>query len=220
MTETQSNNRHSNIKDLLGQRFTRLLVIGLSPERTKYGQCRWICVCDCGNKKTITSTHLVGGRIVSCGCHKDANTRLRFFKHGLKHTPEYNSWRAARNRCFCKNVTGYSNYGGRGITISQEWRDSFLTFLTDMGPRPDGYTLERIDVNGNYEKSNCCWLPKPEQSRNMRCTVRITHDGMTLTLHEWSLHTGINIKTLRSRRQRGLFLFTQLPEQKKIPPNA
>lgn len=168
MAEIEPNKYRHNFKDLSDQRFGRLSVVGLNPLRTKYRQTRWDCICDCGNPTTVAGKHLVAGRTVSCGCYKRDNTVAIMTKHKLKHTPEYTSWRAAKNRCFQVSGKSYKDYGGRGISMCDAWRYDFLAFLRDMGKRPEGHSLERRDVDGDYEPSNCCWATRSEQAKNTR----------------------------------------------------
>jgi hypothetical protein len=168
MAEIKPNKYRHNFRNLTDLQFGRLKVIGLNPVRTKSRQARWDCICACGNETTVTSNHLIGRRIVSCGCYKRDTTIRIMTKHKLKHSPEYASWRGAKNRCFQVKHSGYSNYGGRGITMCEEWRNDFLTFLRDMGPRPYGRSLDRINNDGNYEPGNCRWATPKEQAMNSR----------------------------------------------------
>lgn len=119
-------------------------------------------------------------------------------------TPEYQAWNEAKRRCLNKTTAAYPEYGGRGITICDAWRDSYETFLADMGRRPTAdHSLDRIDVNGNYEPSNCRWASRAEQQRNKRDNRLISLDGVTRCLTEWSELTGISIQTLWCRMDRG-----------------
>lgn len=151
-------------------RFGRMLVVKFSHrvgEGTKARRC-FVCLCDCGVTKTVRLADLVAGKIVSCGCYgKEVSSRL-LFKHGLKNTPEYTSYRGMLNRCYQKKHRSYYRYGGRGIGVCPQWRHDFLQFLKDMGPRPKGLSLDRINNEGNYEPNNCRWATAVEQARNRR----------------------------------------------------
>src|SRR5580704_1885635 len=141
---------HWNAKDLAGLRFGRLTVLS-EVGRTGSGGVRWLCACDCGNRVTVASTKLQSGLRQSCGClHaervKESNTR-----HGHAHTPTWSSWGHMISRCHNPKNSNYRHYGGRGIAVCEAWRNDFLTFLRDMGERPAGKTIDRINNDGNYE---------------------------------------------------------------------
>jgi hypothetical protein len=114
-------------------------------------------------------------------------------------TPEHKTWLSMKNRCLNPNDTRFADYGGRGITICDKWENSFETFYADMGPRPEGCSIDRIDVDGDYEPSNCRWATDTEQRRNKRNNHLITHKGETKTLAEWSEITNIKYATLKIR---------------------
>lgn len=205
MADDKPTKHAHNFKDLAGMRFGRLTVIRFACREKR--TTKWACRCDCGSERIVHSHSLMRGRTTSCGCYNREQSGSRFKKHGMKHTREFNIWVLAKQRCFNPKSTAYKNYGGRGITMSEEWRHDFVRFYGDMGPCPPGMTIERVDNDGNYESGNCVWTTREQQNRNTRMTVRITHDGETHTLAEWSVKTGINLRTLRSRRRLGLPLF-------------
>lgn len=124
--------------------------------------------------------------------------------HGMSNTDEYNIWRKIKNRCLCKTNDSYENYGARGITISNEWQDSFETFYKDIGPRPSKkHSVDRIDNNGNYCKENCRWATKIEQSNNTRRNIYLEYDGKNLTITDWSKLIGLDYRILSYRFKKG-----------------
>jgi hypothetical protein len=148
-----------------GQKYGKLLAI------KRIGR-KWLCCCECGVKIIINTSVLL--RIRSCGCtsqqcHGHARNRTG------KTTLTYNSWQSMKKRCLNPKAKSYANYGGRGITIHQEWIDSFHAFLRDMGERPEGTTLDRIKNDGNYEPGNCRWATSSQQNRNQRRQKKIIY---------------------------------------------
>ena len=153
--------------DLSGQVFGRLTVFD-GPLRDKFGEKTWVCRCTCGNTCTVRSRKLRVGLQKSCGCLRAENIGNRSRTHGESNTPEYRSYRAMLRRCLDPRHRAYPWYGARGIKVCQQWQEDFTTFLRDLGPRPEGYTLDRIDADRDYEPSNCRWASWSVQATNKR----------------------------------------------------
>lgn len=154
---------------LRGTVFTRLTVLAIDIERS-IRRAHWVCICRCGKIVSVASSALRAGLTKSCGCLKRERSQLlgkSSLKHGARarRTPTYRSWAAMRDRCLNPNATGYRRWGGRGIKPCPEWT-FFENFLNDMGERPSGTTLDRIDNNLGYYKANCRWATSSQQNKN------------------------------------------------------
>lgn len=180
-------------EDLVGQKFHHLTPVRRVDEHKR--KVYWECLCDCGKTTTVHSGYLKTGVTKSCGHLKLQGNNLR---HGMTDTKEYRIWRNMINRCRNQNVKEFKHYGGRGITIAPEF-SSFESFYSIMGPRPQGMTLERNDVNGNYSESNCRWATMKEQARNKRVSRFITYNGETKCLAAWAEVTGLRASLILSR---------------------
>ena len=184
-----------------GEVFGRLTVIRLV--RTDWKRL-WRCCCKCGNIVAAKSNDLRSGLIVSCGCRKRDHLIMMNTTHGETESPEYRTWDNMVSRCECENGPNFRYYGGRGIRVCNRWRESFSNFLADMGRRPgEGYSLDRINNDGDYEPGNCRWATQKEQMRNQRNNRKITVDGVTKTLVEWSEESGLGWKTIEYRVRVG-----------------
>lgn len=188
--------------ELSGQRVGRLLVIEATGSKDKWGSILWRCLCDCGGTKDVASGALNAGQVSSCGCLSAEAGRRVNFKHGQYKSPTYKSWQGMWQRCTNRAKAGYVDYGARGISVCERWKD-FEQFLVDMGDRQPGLSLDRIDNDGNYEPANCRWATPTEQSNNTRRVTRLTVQGVTKTLHEWARDSGINPRTLQKRLNSG-----------------
>lgn len=161
--------------------------------------------CDCGNESETRLAYLRSGNKKSCGCMWRKVIKERNTKHGDSNSLLYRVYSGMKERCFSKNHKSYRNYGGRGITVCEEWKDSYDSFKD--WALSNGYkeklTLDRVDNNGNYSPENCRWTTYSEQNRNTRTTVKITVDGETKSLSDWCEINGINYNTAHTRIARG-----------------
>jgi hypothetical protein len=167
----------------------------------------WNCRCACGTETIVSGSNLSTGKTISCGCHRNAIARNRI-THGLSRRnatiPEYGLWANIIQRTTNPNNPKWMDYGGRGIGVSDAWRD-FATFYSDMGPRPSKHhSVGRIDNNSGYRKDNCRWEVSEQQVRNKRNNVLVTYKGETLCRHEMAAKYGIKYFTLRSRLLAGM----------------
>lgn len=174
----------------------------------KNGHAAWLCKCDCGREKIINCSTLINGSSKSCGCEAVRQVIARSTKHGNNirgaRTREYQSWAGAKQRCNDRNERGFQFYGARGICMVPRWSDSFENFLSDMGQCPPGLTLERNDVNGNYEPGNCRWATIKEQQNNKRNNIRVSWEGKQMSLTIFAEKTGVSYhRLLRAVRVNG-----------------
>lgn len=178
------------IRDLTGQRFGRLLVVERSNAIGE--QVKWHCICDCGNECDVLSGNLLNGHTVSCGCYREEIRPYIASKHGMKHTRIYSVWEKLKARCENPNNPSYQRYGGRGITIFDEWKnhpDAFIEWAYkngyDENAKYGECTIERIDNSRGYSPDNCKIANEKEQANNRRTNKLITHNGETKTLAQW-----------------------------------
>lgn len=167
---------------------------------TRYG----VFVCDCGAVKEMSIPNVAMGKSISCGCFAREATGDRARTHGMTGTPEYRSWRAMWNRCTNEKLERYPRYGGRGIRVCDRWK-SFENFYADMGPRPSAkHSLERDEVDGNYEPGNCRWATTKEQSRNTSTNLFVKYRGERKCVADWCEQLGIPYSTFIQRLRRGI----------------
>ena len=201
----------SRVKDLVGQKFGRLTVIeqrGFT-EPNKYGHRHaiWYCKCDCGNYVERTTDVLKRGKS-SCGCRKEEvlnEMSEKNKKHGLSKSRIYGIWKNMISRCYREKDIHYPAYGGRGITVCEEWKNDSSNFF--KWAMENGYeehlTIERKDNDKGYCPENCTWVTKEEQYKNKRQNLMITYNGKTLCAEDWAKETGINAQAIRWRFKHG-----------------
>lgn len=196
----------ANPIDLTNKKFGRLTVIKLAESVTNtYGRPirRWVCDCECGNTTIVRVNKLTSGNTISCGCFQKEMVSNLFKTHGKRHTKEYASWASMKARCLNENSTKFHLWGGRNISICDRWIDSFENFYADMGPRPEGTSIDRIDTNGNYEPLNCRWATPKQQSNNLRTTRFFTVNDITDTISGFAERLGCSRDAIKLRLKRG-----------------
>lgn len=176
--------------NMLGRKYGRLTVVEEKPDRI----CA--CMCDCGASVDVARCQLSNGKTKSCGCLRKDVTASSKTTHGMHGTPEYLAFMNAKNRCNRPEDIRYALYGGRGIEMRFT---SFEDFIKEIGPRPDGLTLDRIDTNGHYEVGNVSWATEVEQARNRRETLSVPFRGETKTLKAWCEELGLRYGTVWAR---------------------
>lgn len=187
-------------EDLTGRKFGRLTVISRIGTNN-LGKATWLCKCDCGKETVVTTGELKSGNTKSCGCYNKEKRKTNNLVHGKRKEKIYKVWANMKARCTNESVSEYKNYGGRGITVCDEWRNSFIAFYE--WAMANGYNenlqIDRKDVNGNYEPSNCRWVTRKENCNNRTNSHYITHNGETHTISEWARIKGIKRATLSYR---------------------
>lgn len=193
------------MKDIVGQRFGKLIVIK-RVENDKFNRSKWLCKCDCGNYKIIAGTFLRTHKTNSCGClFKEVHSKSKFKNKKQKEFNRiYSILNGMKNRCYNIKSKDYNNYGNRGIKICNEWLDkengvdNFYNWAINNGYK-NNLTIDRIDVNGNYEPNNCRWITCKKQCNNQRTNRIIEYKGKRKTLSEWSEELNIKYSTLNNR---------------------
>lgn len=194
----------------IGKRYGKLTILGYKDINAKWNDLMALCRCDCGNEKYIRLNKVRTGWTQSCGClHREITSQMHY-KHGGSKERLYNVWDNIKARCYNPNNTEYQNYGGRGIGLCKEWMEysNFRTWAYANGYDEEApysqCTIDRIDVNGNYEPSNCRWVDCETQCNNKRNNIRISYNGETHTVKEWSEITGLKRSVIKDRYQRGI----------------
>jgi hypothetical protein len=185
----------------VGNRYGRLKVIAQAKKPRNSRSAFWLCRCDCGKEIVARGWDLRNGRYISCGCSLHDGHRR---KHGDYGTRLYSIWNNMRHRCTDTYSKGFPHYGGRGISVCNDWNDyeSFRCWALSNG-YSENLTIDRIDVNGNYEPSNCRWISMKEQALNKRTNHFLECDGKRKTVKEWADEIGICQGTLFTRLRRG-----------------
>ena len=200
------------LEDLAGKVFGQLTVIERA-ENSKGGHARWLCRCTCGNECIVQAVNLKNGQ-QTCGCGQGN------VKHGMSRTSIYHTWQNMMSRCYNPNFEQFDDYGGRGIKVCERWH-VFENFYADVSILPHfgekGYSLDRIDVNGDYCPENVRWLDWKTQARNRRNNILVEYEGVEMTLAEAAEKSGINYDCLYSRYhrdgKRGADLFKPVKSQ-------
>lgn len=183
--------------DITGERFGRLVVLERAGTNDR-GASLWRCRCDCGNEKVTRGFVLRQGRCRSCGCLQDEQRRAKRKTDVGSESTEYNTWEGMKARCLNPDSEAYADYGGRGIAVCARWL-SFENFLADMGKRPNGRSLDRIDNNGNYEPGNCRWATRREQANNKRSNHLVSINGRSMSLMSSCRELGLSYIVTRRR---------------------
>lgn len=204
-------------KELIGKKYGRLNVEGFEIER-KQGKNRiqsrvyLICKCECGTEVRARKDSVLSGAIVSCGCNRREKAHYSGIKHAqscithnMSKTRLYGIWRSMKSRCYNKTCGGFQNYGGRGVTVCDDWKNSFEKFKdwAISNGYKDNLSIDRINVKGNYEPTNCRWITMLDQQSNKTTNHYITYQNKTLTLSQWSRELNIPISTIFNRIRRG-----------------
>ncbi len=205
--------RRVNHADVIGKTFGRLTAVSYDPESQKVH--RYICQCICGKTKSVARSNLLSGHSLSCSCLRVELHPGR--THGLSSKPIYRVWRAMINRCYLSSVRAFKRYGARGITVCARWRESAANYASDVGPRPDGMEVDRIDNNGGYwcgkpectecgplgREPNWRWATHTQNARNRASNRILTVDGVSKTVAEWAEGLGIHPDVIHSRLGNG-----------------
>lgn len=187
--------------DIRGRRFGRLRVVDRAGASSD-NKATWECICDCGNTAVVIGRLLRCGMTRSCGCYNAEAARARATRHGMARSSEHNIWKTMISRCGNPNNKSYHRYGGRGIAVCDRWK-IYENFYADMGPRPRGRTIERINNDVGYCPDNCRWASSVDQGNNKTNNRWITVGDETLTAAQWARRVGIRSGTIRARLDKG-----------------
>lgn len=190
--------------DITGNKYGKLTAIE-RVGKDKYNNAVWLCKCDCGNTKIIDGKSLRDLHTKSCGCLKSESSRSRTLKHNGTGTRLHSTWMSMKKRCYGAYYAEYYRYGGRGIKVCDEWRNSFETFRDWALSHgyADNLTIDRINLDGDYEPDNCRWITKQEQAYNRSDSVFVEYDGKRQTIAEWAVEKNIDYHKLYYRIKKG-----------------
>lgn len=202
-----------DVNQFIRKKFNRLTIIGVNHTKqllckngSKNGIKYYVdCECECGTKKVLNIYNVISGHTKSCGCLQKEKQYEGHFRHGLVTNKLYGTWCRIKNRCLNTKLKDYKNYGGRGITVCNEWKNDFIPFYNwaITNGYNDKLSIDRINNDGNYEPSNCRWATHKQQSNNRRSNKYFTYQNITKNYKEWCEYLDINYKTFYARLSRG-----------------
>lgn len=194
----------SKYNSLIGKKFNSLTILAIDSHNDS-GHYSLLCKCDCGNTKCIRSDRVVNGVTKTCGCRNVGYNNYSEKRLSRKYSKLYSCWNTMRHRCYNPKNHKYKSYGGRGITVCQEWKNSFEPFLkwAMANGYSNGVTIDRINVNGNYEPTNCRWVTSLEQARNKTTNKFIFYKGETKCLSQWCEELNLPSATIWARLRIG-----------------
>lgn len=214
--EFQPKPTNPRFKDLTGRVFGRLTVLGFGGMTTgSYRHPQWFVECECGNVRLVDGSHLPTGHTTSCGCWTKERTSAAKGRHWLSRTSTYRIWAAMKDRCCNPHCTAYPHYGGRGIRVCERWHSDIANFVQDMGIRPKGLSIDRIDVHGHYScghcdeciangwTANCRWATNREQALNRTDNKHVTYQDRTQPLVLWCDELHLNYSRVSARLRHG-----------------
>lgn len=195
------------VLDLSNKKFYKLTAIRQVQSRNN--RTMWECICDCGNTTLVLTSNLTCGRVKSCGCLKNEKLINRNTIHNLRKTPIYEVWKTMKQRCFNPNNSSYKNYGGRGISVCEDWKYNFTSFYkwSMSNGYKKGLTIDRIDNNSNYCPENCRWVDRITQANNTRWNKLITIDGKVDTRANWLRYFNLDDYNFNKQLKLGLLRY-------------